>query len=97
MGAVCVCVSVCLCVCVSVCVCVCVYMYSHIHIYTHKREQVMMEKRSLVESSIRCPISGAVMKDPVLAPDGYTYDRPSITQWLSTKSTSPVYMYVYML
>jgi hypothetical protein len=57
----------------------------------------MMEKRSIVESSIRCPISGSVMKDPVLAPDGYTYDRVSISEWLNTKSTSPVHVYVYML
>lgn len=51
--------------------------------------KVMMEKKSIVESSIRCPISGAVMKDPVLASDGYTYDRPSIMQWLKSKTTSP--------
>jgi hypothetical protein len=30
------------------------------------------------------------MEDPVTARDGYTYDRKAITQWLQTKSTSPM-------
>ena len=50
----------------------------------------MMQRKSLVEDSMHCPISHVLMKDPVLASDGYTYDRPAITQWLVTKSTSPV-------
>ena len=29
------------------------------------------------------------MTDPVLASDGYTYERASIVGWLATKSTSP--------
>lgn len=49
-----------------------------------------MDKKMLVEDSMRCPISGLTMKDPVLASDGHSYDRASMTKWLATKSTSPV-------
>eukprot|EP00798_Chlamydomonas_sp_ICE-L_P032734 gene32734-33874_t len=37
-----------------------------------------------------CPISHTVMLDPVIAADGYTYERTSIEQWLSKKATSPM-------
>ncbi len=30
-----------------------------------------------------------VMSDPVLAADGFTYNRPEITLWLLTNDTSP--------
>ena len=30
------------------------------------------------------------MNDPVLATDGYTYDRPAIEQWLQQHDTSPM-------
>jgi hypothetical protein len=33
-----------------------------------------------------CPISHALMADPVIASDGHTYDRQSIEQWFSTGS-----------
>lgn len=32
-----------------------------------------------------CPISLEIMKDPVIAADGHTYDRENITKWLSQK------------
>ena len=37
-----------------------------------------------------CPISHGVMKDPVVAADGHTYERSQIERWLSQKSISPV-------
>lgn len=33
-----------------------------------------------------CPISQEIMKDPVIAADGHTYDRKNITKWLSNKT-----------
>jgi hypothetical protein len=36
-----------------------------------------------------CPISHEVMTDPVNAPDGRTYERKSIVEWLATNPTSP--------
>jgi len=42
--------------------------------------------------SFICPISGAVMHDPVVLPDGHTYERKYIERWLGSneKKTSPM-------
>ena len=37
-----------------------------------------------------CPITGLIMRDPVLAPDGHVYERASIMEWLQMNLTSPV-------
>ena len=37
-----------------------------------------------------CPITQEVMSDPVMAADGYTYDRSAITTWLRTHDSSPM-------
>lgn len=37
-----------------------------------------------------CPITQAVMTDPVIGNDGITYERDAITQWLQSHNTSPV-------
>ncbi|KAM8933526.1 WD repeat, SAM and U-box domain-containing protein 1 [Pelodytes ibericus] len=37
-----------------------------------------------------CPITWEVMKDPVIASDGYSYERTAIENWISTKRTSPM-------
>lgn len=37
-----------------------------------------------------CPITGDVMKDPVIAMDGYTYERTAIVEWLSRSGVSPM-------
>eukprot|EP01023_Acetabularia_acetabulum_P057707 TRINITY_DN6734_c0_g1_i12.p2 TRINITY_DN6734_c0_g1~~TRINITY_DN6734_c0_g1_i12.p2 ORF type:complete len:210 (-),score=24.74 TRINITY_DN6734_c0_g1_i12:396-1025(-) len=42
------------------------------------------------EAIFLCPISQRVMKEPVIAADGHTYDLDSIWQWLTTNNTSPV-------
>ena len=36
-----------------------------------------------------CPITTEIMADPVTTLDGFTYERAAITEWLSTKDTSP--------
>ena len=36
-----------------------------------------------------CPITQALIEDPVIAADGHTYDRAAITEWLERKPTSP--------
>jgi 3-hydroxyacyl-CoA dehydrogenase len=41
-------------------------------------------------NEFNCPISMTRMTDPVVAMDGHTYERSSILQWFSTKSTSPM-------
>ncbi len=37
-----------------------------------------------------CPISRELMTDPVIGPDGITYERAHIERWLATNSTSPM-------
>jgi len=37
-----------------------------------------------------CPISREWMKDPVIAPDGYTYEKEAIEMWLAVHRTSPL-------
>ena len=38
---------------------------------------------------LRCPITHEIMTDPVVACDGYTYEREAITKWLRHHDTSP--------
>ena len=44
-------------------------------------------KRKL--EKLHCPISHEVMKNPVLAKDGQTYEKEVIQEWIARKSTSP--------
>lgn len=37
-----------------------------------------------------CPITQVRLKDPVVAADGYSYERSAIEAWLSNKDTSPL-------
>lgn len=37
-----------------------------------------------------CPITQEIMKDPVCASDGYSYERKAIEEWLTKKQTSPI-------
>jgi hypothetical protein len=39
--------------------------------------------------SLCCPITGDVMVDPYIYPDGYTYDKEAIQTWLRQHSVSP--------
>lgn len=37
-----------------------------------------------------CPLSLGLMTDPVVASDGFTYDRAAITDWINRNPTSPL-------
>jgi U-box domain len=37
-----------------------------------------------------CPITQEQIKDPITAPDYYTYERSALEQWLRTNPTSPM-------
>lgn len=37
-----------------------------------------------------CPITHEVLREPVVAADGITYERKAITNWLATHDTSPM-------
>lgn len=43
-----------------------------------------------VESDLICPISHEIMKDPVTASDGYTYDRDSIQAYINLNIDNPI-------
>ncbi len=40
--------------------------------------------------SMYCPLLESVLIDPVVATDGFSYERCAIERWLQKKSTSPV-------
>ena len=39
---------------------------------------------------IVCPITDEIMRDPVMAADGHTYERRAITDWFAHHDTSPI-------
>jgi hypothetical protein len=45
---------------------------------------------STVPQEWMCPITLQVMRDPVIGPDGHTYERSAISEWLAYNDTSPV-------
>ena len=45
---------------------------------------------SKLPQEVVCPITQAIMSDPVMAADGFTYERAAITDWLEHKDTSPI-------
>ena len=48
------------------------------------------ERSWIPDKELECPITRTLMKQPVLASDGYTYEQSAIAYWLQTRSTSPV-------
>jgi len=43
-----------------------------------------------IPASLCCPITTAFIENPVIAKDGYTYERTHIEQWFRSKPTSPM-------
>jgi len=43
-----------------------------------------------IPNEFLCPITQELMRDPVCAADGYTYERKAIEEWLTKKQTSPI-------
>ena len=50
----------------------------------------MAHQLQLCPERLRCPITNKLMKDPVMASDGYTYERGSVTDWILFNCTSPI-------
>ncbi|CAI5493129.1 unnamed protein product [Closterium sp. Naga37s-1] len=46
-------------------------------------------RKQRIDSQFICPISKEIMKDPVVAADGFTYERQHITTWMGSSSLSP--------
>ncbi|XP_056392073.1 WD repeat, SAM and U-box domain-containing protein 1 [Hyla sarda] len=49
-----------------------------------------MKAPSNIPEEFLCPITCEIMKDPVIASDGYSYERKAIESWISMKRTSPM-------
>ena len=45
---------------------------------------------TFVPRDFYCPITGELMKEPVLGKDGHSYEKSEIIRWLSQNSTSPI-------
>lgn len=43
-----------------------------------------------VYGQFRCPLTKKIMKDPVVASDGFTYERLAIEKWVAENDSSPV-------
>lgn len=50
----------------------------------------MAVRLSSLDVSLECSITCERFVDPVLAPDGHTYERSAIEAWLKTNGTSPI-------
>ncbi|GJP65732.1 hypothetical protein CLOP_g22595 [Closterium sp. NIES-67] len=50
----------------------------------------MQRRRRIARLQFLCPISKTTMSDPVVAADGFTYDRSSLEHWLTSSRLSPV-------
>jgi len=55
-----------------------------------KDDKKVLKREKDDSNDFSCPITKEIMTDPVLAPDGYSYERESIVMWLSQNGTSPV-------
>ncbi|XP_053925179.1 WD repeat, SAM and U-box domain-containing protein 1 isoform X1 [Cuculus canorus] len=54
-----------------------------------KIEDLRMQTRSVaVPDELLCPITRELMKDPVIAADGYSYEREAMENWLSNNRRS---------
>jgi len=47
-------------------------------------------RRRYAKQDLRCPITLEVMRDPVMAADGHSYEREAILRWLRGHRTSPL-------
>jgi len=54
------------------------------------RKRERQRKRRRIMDTLRCPILSTLMKQPVIAADGHTYERRAILIWFSKNDTSPL-------
>lgn len=65
-----------------------------IEVAEQRAEQQLAEEQQEPDpgagSELRCPVTLELMKDPVIAADGFTYERFAIEQWFKEHVTSPL-------
>tara|TARA_B100000427_G_scaffold329413_1_gene345525 strand:- start:695 stop:2977 length:2283 start_codon:yes stop_codon:yes gene_type:complete len=49
-----------------------------------------MEKQTFIPQEFYCPITGDLMNEPVSDPNGHSYEKKSIHDWLMIEKTSPI-------
>ncbi|CAI7902224.1 unnamed protein product [Closterium sp. NIES-54] len=60
-----------------------------LHGLVEEMEAGERQRQQSIEDQFVCPLSHMRMTDPVVAADGFTYERRSIEEWLKTHDTSP--------
>jgi hypothetical protein len=64
----------------------------------HEETEVAEAKNSIkinrlkgmkIRDEFICPITYELMREPVVASDGHTYEKNAIEKWLKSKNTSP--------
>ena len=50
----------------------------------------VIRARGGAPNDLQCPISQELMRDPVVAADGRTYERAQIAEWIRSHNTSPM-------
>ncbi|CAI5955371.1 unnamed protein product [Closterium sp. NIES-64] len=60
-----------------------------LHGLVEQMEAGERQRQQSIEDQFVCPLSHMRMTDPVVAADGFTYERKSIEEWLKTNDTSP--------
>ena len=50
----------------------------------------VIRARGGAPDDLQCPISQELMRDPVVAADGRTYERAQIAEWIRSHNTSPM-------
>ena len=56
---------------------------------SHDPATITTDASATFPNSVLCPITHAMMLDPVLLADGYSYERAAILKWLANHTTSP--------
>jgi hypothetical protein len=58
----------------------------------NKTMDIVLQLRGIpILESFKCPITAEIMRDPVMADDGHTYERDAIGKWFSGgHDTSPM-------
>ena len=57
------------------------HTHTHTHIHTHTQELAGGEELA-GPSDLKCPLTGNLFEDPVIAPSGQTYERAAILEHL---------------
>ncbi|MDF3047829.1 MAG: Ubox domain containing protein [Candidatus Midichloriaceae bacterium] len=55
-----------------------------------RSEEQQSPRVRISEDNLICPITQEIMRDPVMAQDGITYEREKITEWVEKRHDSPI-------